>query len=72
MSMATAFSYVFIGFLVAVGEAAEIILGHKLGKSNFDLTNIFAKRFLWITFVIAVFFSFVIYGPSFYSLHFIM
>lgn len=66
MSIATSFTYVFIDFLVAVGEAAEIILGHELGKSNFTLANILAKRFLWITFVIAVFFSFVIYGSSFY------
>ena len=66
MSISTAFSYIFIDLLVAVGSTAEIILGHELGKNNFYLANILAKRILLVTFSIALFFSFIMYFYSFY------
>ena len=66
MSISTAFSYIFIDLLVAVGNTAEIILGHELGKNNFNLANILAKRILLVTFSIALFFSFIMYFYSFY------
>ena len=66
MSIATTFSYIFIDLLVAVGNTAEIILGHELGKNNFNLANILAKRILLVTFSIALFFSFIMYFYSFY------
>ena len=49
-----------------MGSTAEIILGHELGKNNFYLANILAKRILFVTFSIALFFSFIMYFYSFY------
>ena len=70
MSISTAFTYVFIDLLVAIGDTAEIILGHELGKNNFDLANVLAKRILVLTFLLACVFSVIMYYCSFYFPHF--
>jgi putative MATE family efflux protein len=66
MSITTTFTYFFIDILVNMGCASEIVLGHELGKNNFNLAHILAKRILIINVFISFLFSFFMYFFSFY------
>lgn len=73
MSVASIINVFFVDLIVAVGIAAEIILGYELGQKNLEKANIYALKIIKIAMLFGVLLSsfiylLALYVPYFYNI----
>ena len=66
MSVTGTLSIFFMNLIFAIGYSSEILIGHQLGQSNFDLAYLYSKKTLLFAFVIGLFFIPIIFMSSSY------